>query len=1019
MRQHLLLTLLITFAFTSGINAQWDQRPPVSLETVFEEDFTTWDETKFYNQWEVVNTDPNVFTGYDTDGDGGYLQFSWVPKRIIKSLTEYTSPNRVVAELMYAGTSFNGGIVLRVPPVGAGSIEDPQQPAGDGISYNRTGIAIFPTPSADGMYVQFSGAASTKPIVPATRITVPLPDGQQILPLSGSNPTKFELTVEDYGSSVYVFFNDIPFFKIDLNTLNGGIYSGGTVIAPDETTLGTFTDMVVAEKGKIALAQRAENFRLYNLKIEGNTSLTQTIAFDAISKKLTTDAPFALTATASSDLPVDYWVVSGPATVSGNTVTLNGVTGVVSISANQNGDDTYSAADGVIQTFYVEDPSVGNGTISPAYQNNVDNWVVTDALGRDLPTYDDVGARRNDKFVGVFYYLWHGFHGSKKVYDITKIIDNYPSDPLDPANTAWGPEGQFHFWGEPENGYFNAQDPWVIRRDLQMLSNANVDFLYLDLTNGFIYTEAINTIFEISLQMRLEGIKTPQIMFITHAVAGLNSSALINELYDLIYANQLYEDLWFQWEGKPLILGDPSDDVLRPEVKDFFNIKSSWAWTNPNASNQWQWLDKYPQDYAWSTDYRVADQIPVAVASHPNNSKGTSFSELNKPTVNADYRTNITGQGTHFNEQWGRALQVDPSVIMVTQWNEFIAQRFIWSGGNTTYAGRPTKNGDSHFIDVLSEEFNRDMAPMKGGHTDNFYYQLISNIRKFKGMAAPESFSGQKTIAINGSFDDWTDVTPRFIDPTGDVMHRDFIGYDPSTTYTNTTGRNDIVESRVTYDNENIYFYAKTADAITSNDGLNWMLLFIDIDKNKSTGWEGYDYLINKSPMAATTSLQKYNGTDWDASSDINYSVSGNQIEIAIPLESLNLSKGTKPKLYFKWADNPQNLANVSAFFTDGDAAPDRRFNYNFDGTATTVGIDDIDLHGLKVYPNPVKDVINMSAKNEIKNMSILNLAGQQLFKSTVNSSEFSYDISALKAGIYILKVTINDSEKSFKIVKE
>ncbi|MBV5342394.1 hypothetical protein JZU68_01850, partial [bacterium] len=36
------------------------------------------------------------------------------------------------------------------------------------------------------------------------------------------------------------------------------------------------------------------------------------------------------------------------------------------------------------------------------------------------------------------------------------------------------------------------------------------------------------------------------------------------------------------------------------------------------------------------------------------------------------------------------------------------------------------------------------------------------------------------------------------------------------------------------------------------------------------------------------------------------------------------------PEFYFKWSDNPQNLTDVTAFFTDGDAAPDRRFNFNF-----------------------------------------------------------------------------------------
>ena len=1016
MKKHLFkLTLLITFSFTSGLNAQWDQRPTTTFETDYEEGFATWDETKFYNQWETLL--PDAFTGFNPN-EGGYLQFEWSDKRIIKAVNIYDTPYRITTEMMNAGPWFSGGIVLRVPPI-SGHDEDPQEPAGNGIGYNRTGIAILPNDAGDGMYVQFSAAPAPQlDPIDAIRIDVPLPLGQPNL--TKPDPVKFKLTVEDCGSSVYVFLNDEPFFRVDLNTLSAGVYSGGTIIAPDETTIGSFTGMHVVERGKIAFAQRAENLRLYDVKIETNKNLTQSITFDAISKKLTTDTPFELTATASSGLPVEFSVVSGPATLSGNTVTLTGVYGIVRIAANQSGDATYPAANQVVNQFYVEDPSLGNGNISPAYQDNVDNWVVTDALGRELPTYEDVSAKRSDKYVGVFYYVWHGFHGSK-VNDMTDIIANYPSDPLSSSNDAWGKEGEFHFWGEPEAGYFRAEDPWVIRRDLQMLSNANVDFLYLDLSNGYIYPKAVQALFEVSLEMRLEGIRSPQIMFLTHAsAAGQESAVLINELYDLIYSDQLYEDLWFMWEGKPLILGDPNDPILRPEVKSFFTIKYSWAWTNPFTRNQWQWLDLHPQDYAWSSDRSVADQIPVGVASHPNNSIGTSYSGGSQPTVNADYRTNVTGQGAHFNEQWIRALQVDPSVIMVTQWNEWLAQRFIWDQGSATFAGRPTKNGDSHFVDAFGEEFNRDMAPMKDGHTDNFYYQLISNIRKFKGMAAPESFSGEKTIAINGSFDDWIDVTPRFIDPTGDVMHRNFAGYDPTVTLTNTTGRNDIVESRVTYDNDNIYFYAKTANSITSNAGQNWMLLFIDIDKDKNTGWEGYDWMINKSPMSSTTSLQKHNGSSWDAASNISYYVTGNEIEIAIPLGSLNLSQGAIPQLHFKWADNPQSLNDITAFFTDGETAPDRRFNYNFDGRST-LGVDDneLNLEGLKVYPNPVKDIINLSATKEINDMAVYDLVGQQVLKSTVNSNDLSVDISGLQAGIYIVKVTISESVKRFRIVKE
>ena len=47
---------------------------------------------------------------------------------------------------------------------------------------------------------------------------------------------------------------------------------------------------------------------------------------------------------------------------------------------------------------------------SPAWDTYSDTWGATDALGRVLPGYEQVGAPRKDRFVGVFYFLWHGAH---------------------------------------------------------------------------------------------------------------------------------------------------------------------------------------------------------------------------------------------------------------------------------------------------------------------------------------------------------------------------------------------------------------------------------------------------------------------------------------------------------------------------------------------------------------------------------------------------------------------------------
>ena len=83
-----------------------------------------------------------------------------------------------------------------------------------------------------------------------------------------------------------------------------------------------------------------------------NTGPAQTIAFAAINDRTVLDSDFALSATASSGLPVSF-SVSGPASLNGNIVSLNGNTGTVTITANQAGNADFDPAPSISQSFTV------------------------------------------------------------------------------------------------------------------------------------------------------------------------------------------------------------------------------------------------------------------------------------------------------------------------------------------------------------------------------------------------------------------------------------------------------------------------------------------------------------------------------------------------------------------------------------------------------------------------------------------------------------------------------------------
>jgi len=83
----------------------------------------------------------------------------------------------------------------------------------------------------------------------------------------------------------------------------------------------------------------------------------QAISFPQIPNHLISDPPFTIEATATSGLDVIFEVLSGPATVNGNTVTLNGTAGEVTIEATQPGNTQWDPAEPVTNTFMVLDPA--------------------------------------------------------------------------------------------------------------------------------------------------------------------------------------------------------------------------------------------------------------------------------------------------------------------------------------------------------------------------------------------------------------------------------------------------------------------------------------------------------------------------------------------------------------------------------------------------------------------------------------------------------------------------------------
>jgi hypothetical protein len=113
-----------------------------------------------------------------------------------------------------------------------------------------------------------------------------------------------------------------------------------------------YTDLRVDSAGAKRLAASAPGLTAAVSDVFTIAAGPQTITFDQPADRQYGDAPFALTATASSGLPVSFTVVGGPATVAGGTLTITGA-GSVTVRATQAGSADYLAAPPVERTFAV------------------------------------------------------------------------------------------------------------------------------------------------------------------------------------------------------------------------------------------------------------------------------------------------------------------------------------------------------------------------------------------------------------------------------------------------------------------------------------------------------------------------------------------------------------------------------------------------------------------------------------------------------------------------------------------
>ncbi len=548
----------------------------------------------------------------------------------------------------------------------------------------------------------------------------------------------------------------------------------------------------------------------------------------------------------------------------------------------------------------------------------------TDALGRVICP----AGETNGRLVGMFYTLWLGNYFSDEgvpyfngIYDMSKMKSDYL------YSGGGSPFSKMYFFAKPLFGYYNQCDRWVVDKHVQMFIAAGLDFLAIDTTNNDYYPKPLEVLLEILESYRVQGYKVPKIMFLTNT----QSHERVTELYEFMYKDGRYKELWFCDEdegrnksGKPWItMRSEQRANLSRKVSDAFYFKDS-QWPNESfKSNGFPWIEfTRPQPVHNGV-------ISVSVAQNNGMHMSTSVQYKNSPNGKDYYNMNwgrgyttaagennadLVNEGANFQEQWDIAIKSDARIAFVLGWNEWAALKLVADveGIGQTVA----------FFDLADVEFSRDIEPIAGYYGDNFYMQLIKNIREFRGQNGGGITIQRARIKSDYISATWNDVTSGVADFSG-VKSRDHINCDRSNVYKNDTKLNDINSIRLAQDNDNIYVLVTTAEKIKEASDENWMNLWIK-NSGETENPCGYHYVINRTRNDDNADIEKLLSDGIEIVGSAHIVVYENQIQYTVPKDFFS------DNFEIKVTDNVDLTEDIMNLYVYGDSAPYGRLNYAF-----------------------------------------------------------------------------------------
>ncbi len=311
--------------------------------------------------------------------------------------------------------------------------------------------------------------------------------------------------------------------------------------------------------------------------------------------------------------------------------------------------------------------------------------------------------------------------------------------------STWFPPLTGEKWGTPVLGNYYSADETVLNQHAEWIAGAGVDFIVIDWTNGIDYVKGVqdgnhqyieaatDELFRVFRERVDAGLPTPKIVIASGIDTADKAQAFVdgrvdrkvNQIWDDYYGNPEYADLIYHYNNKPLIMmylatsacvakeGSQIYQDDRLTIRFFTGFLGEQnnllkPGTRISKYGYWSWWERGNNAYAVKAD-GSAECITISAAWVGHNPDEETA--LNNPNAAWLPENGAVGRrnGQTFREQWDMAIGLDPDIVIVQSWNEWISETLPYKAAeelNPEYSNdiEPSVELGTMYLDILREK---------------------------------------------------------------------------------------------------------------------------------------------------------------------------------------------------------------------------------------------------------------------------------------------------------------------------